>query len=71
MVAGIITHRARKRESVARKQPQSLVERQSPLERYELKEITCRDDDDRDNWSLFSEESERKCNTLNNIMFEV
>ena len=60
MVAGIITHRARKKESVARKQPQPLVERQSPLERYELKEITWRDDDDRDNWSLFSEESERK-----------
>ena len=53
------------------KQPQSLVERQSPLERYELKEITWRDDDDRDYWSLFSEESKRKCNTLNNIMFEV
>ena len=63
MVAGIYIHRARKRESVARKQPQSLVERQSPLERYELKEITWRD---KDNWSLFSEESERK-----NIMFLV
>ena len=63
MVAGIYIHRARKRGSVARKQPQSLVERQSPLERYELKEITWRD---KDNWSLFSEESEQK-----NIMFEV